>query len=164
MPEGRGAELVDFDILGGALGRTAVRPAYRVGGLRMSIYVILFNARTENEGIHSLQISDQERVLMFESEDDALRFGVLLEAQDFPPTAVEAFDEDEIKEFCGGAGYDAVFVPAGTTDKTLLIPPEKVVEETTWSAEEKAARTASQRGDSSDDEMDRIRRQLENLL
>ncbi|PZO13161.1 MAG: DUF3110 domain-containing protein [Leptolyngbya foveolarum] len=131
----------------------------------MSVYVILFNARTENEGIHSLQIGDQERVLMFEAEDDALRFGVLLEAQDFPPTAVEAFDEDEIKEFCGGAGYDAVFVPAGTTDKTLLIPPEKMVEETTWSEEEKAERAASGGvGGSSDDEMDRIRRQLENLL
>ncbi len=131
----------------------------------MSVYVILFNARTENEGIHSLQIGDQERVLMFEAEDDALRFGVLLEAQDFPPTAVEAFDEDEIKEFCGGAGYDAVFVPAGTTDKTLLIPPERIVAETTWSAEEKAERAASGADDASDDdEMDRIRRQLENLL
>lgn len=130
----------------------------------MSVYVILFNARTENEGIHSLQIGDKERVLMFESEDDALRFGVLLEAQDFPPTAVEAFDEDEIKEFCGGAGYDAVFVPAGTTDKTLLIPPEKMVDETTWSEAEKVERGPSGRGNSSNDEMDRIRRQLESLL
>ena len=136
----------------------------------MSIYVILFNARTENEGIHSLQIGDQERVLMFEEEDDALRFGLLLEAQDFPPTAVEAFDEDEIREFCSGAGYDAVFVPAGTTDRELVIPPEKMVEETTWSIEEKVQpKTASDRfssasDDKSDDEMARIRAQLEKLL
>ena len=100
---------------------------------------------------------------MFEAEDDALRFGVLLEAQDFPPTAVEAFDEDEIKEFCGGAGYDAVFVPEGTTDKTLLIPPEKAVEETTWSEEEKAEPVTRDRGGSSD-EMDRMRAQFEKLL
>ena len=129
----------------------------------MSIYVILFNARTENEGIHSLQIGDKERVLMFEAEDDALRFGVLLEAQDFPPTAVEAFDEDEIKEFCGGAGYDAVFVPAGTTDKTLLIPPERVVDETTWSAQEKVEQ-AGQDVNAPSAEMDRMRAQLEKLL
>lgn len=132
----------------------------------MSIYVILFNARTENEGIHSLQIGEQERVLMFEDEDDALRFGLLLEAQDFPPTAVEAFDEDEIREFCSGAGYDAVFVPAGTTDRDLVIPPEKMVEETTWSIEEKAQPKAANRADNdkSDDEMARIRAQLEKLL
>ena len=126
----------------------------------MSVYVILFNARTENEGIHSLQIGGKERVLMFEAEDDALRFGVLLEAQDFPPTSVEAFDEDEIKEFCGGAGYEAVLVPEGTTDKSLLIPPEKMVDETTWSEEEK--RPVEEAGGS--DEMDRIRAQLEKLL
>lgn len=129
----------------------------------MSVYVILFNARTENEGIHSLQISGKERVLMFEVEDDALRFGMLLEAQDFPPTAIEAFDEDEIKEFCAGAGYEAVFVPADTMDISLLRPPEKMVEETTWSAEEKAKQD-KESGSSSDDEMDRIRRQLEKLL
>ena len=126
----------------------------------MSVYVILFNARTENEGIHSLQIGGKDRVLMFESEDDALRFGVLLEAQDFPPTSVEAFDEDEIKEFCGGAGYEAVLVPEGTTDKSLLIPPEKTVDETTWSEEEKRP---VEEADSSG-EMDRIRAQLEKLL
>ena len=126
----------------------------------MSVYVILFNARTENEGIHSLQIGGKERVLMFEAEDDALRFGVLLEAQDFPPTSVEAFDEDEIKEFCGGAGYEAVLVPEGTTDKSLLIPPEKMVDETTWSEEEKRPVEEA----SGSDEMDRIRAQLEKLL
>lgn len=126
----------------------------------MSVYVILFNARTENEGIHSLQIGGKERVLMFEAEDDALRFGVLLEAQDFPPTSVEAFDEDEIKEFCGGAGYEAVLVPQGTTDKSLLIPPEKTVDETTWSKEEKRPVESAD----SADEMDRIRAQLEKLL
>ena len=112
---------------------------------------------------------------MFEEEDDALRFGMLLEAQDFPPTAVEAFDEDEIREFCGGAGYDAVFVPAGTTDRSLIIPPEQMVEETTWSAEEKAAekmqpdaiRNTDDEQSSKEapnEEMDRIRAQLEKLL
>ena len=50
----------------------------------MRVFVLLFNARTENEGIHTIQLGDRNKVLMFESEDDATRFGVMLEAQDFP--------------------------------------------------------------------------------
>jgi hypothetical protein len=127
----------------------------------MSVYVVLFNARTENEGIHSLQMEGRHLVLMFEMEDDAIRFGGLLEAQDFPPATVEAFDVDEIEEFCEGAGYEAVMVPDGT----LLMPPEKMVEETTWSPDGIAKEpTSGSMSNASSDEMDRIRQQLERLL
>lgn len=132
----------------------------------MPVYVVLFNARTENEGIHSLQMEDRNLVLMFEVEDDALRFGGLLEAQDFPTATVEAFEVEEIEEFCEGAGYEAVSVPEGT----LLMPPEKMVEETTWNVEvspEEAAPKEPPQGslyDASSAEMDRIRQQLEKLL
>lgn len=135
----------------------------------MSVYVILFNARTENEGIHSLQMDGRHLVLMFEVEDDAIRFGGLLEAQDFPPSSVEAFDAEEIEEFCEGAGYEAVSVPDGT----LLMPPEQMVESTTWDPDadpneiaraklEETAKGSVQ--DASSNEMDRIRAQLEKLL
>ncbi|MEM9087727.1 MAG: DUF3110 domain-containing protein [Cyanobacteria bacterium P01_F01_bin.53] len=135
----------------------------------MSVYVILFNARTENEGIHSLQMDGRHLVLMFEVEDDAIRFGGLLEAQDFPPSSVEAFEAEEIEEFCEGAGYEAVSVPDGT----LLMPPEQMVESTTWDPDadpneiaraklEETAKGSVQ--DASSSEMDRIRAQLEKLL
>lgn len=135
----------------------------------MSVYVVLFNARTENEGIHSLEMEGRQLVLMFEVEDDATRFAVMLEAQDFPPASVEAFDSEEIEEFCEGAGYEAVLVEDGT----LLMPPDSVVEETTWNPEadpnevaraklEETAKGSFQ--DASSDEMDRIRAQLEKLL
>lgn len=135
----------------------------------MSVYVVLFNARTENEGIHSLQMDGRHLVLMFEVEDDALRFGGLLEAQDFPPSSVEAFEAEEIEEFCAGAGYEAVSVPDGT----LLMPPERVVDKTTWDPEadpmdaaraklEETAQGSIQ--DASSSEMDQIRAQLEKLL
>ena len=135
----------------------------------MSVYVVLFNARTENEGIHSLQMEGRHLVLMFEEEDDALRFAGMLEAQDFPPASVEAFEAEEIEEFCKGAGYEAVLVEDGT----LLMPPEKSVEKTTWDPEadpsaaaraklEETARGSFQ--DASSNEMDRIRAQLEKLL
>lgn len=135
----------------------------------MSVYVVLFNARTENEGIHSLQMDERQLVLMFEVEEDASRFALMLEAQDFPPASVEAFEREEIEEFCTGAGYEAVLVEDGT----LLMPPEKVVDETTWdpngdpSAADRAKLEEVAKGsvqDASPNEMDRIRAQLEKLL
>ncbi|MEQ8754386.1 DUF3110 domain-containing protein [Coleofasciculus sp. G1-WW12-02] len=118
------------------------------------VYVLLFNARTENEGIHTLQIGDRNVVLMFESEDDAIRFGGMLEAQDFPSSSVEALEVEEIEEFCQSAGYDCQLVESGM----LALPPEKNVEKTDWQAD--AAPT--QEPEISD--LDRIRRQLEGLL
>jgi len=140
-----------------------------VSAASMSVYVVLFNARTENEGIHSLQMEGRQLVLMFEVEDDATRFAGMLEAQDFPPASVEAFESEEIEEFCESAGYEAVMVEDGT----LLMPPDKSVEKTTWDADadpmdaaraklEETARGSIQ--DASMDEMDRIRAQLEKLL
>lgn len=135
----------------------------------MSVYVVLFNARTENEGIHSLQMEGRQLVLMFEVEDDAARFAGMLEAQDFPPASVEAFEQEEIEEFCESAGYEAVVVEDGT----LLMPPDRAVEKTSWDPDadpmdaaraklEETAKGSMQ--DASSDEMDKIRAQLEKLL
>ena len=119
----------------------------------MRVFVLLFNARTENEGIHTLKIGDRNKVLMFESEDDALRFCVQLEAQDFPSPSVEAIDDAEIKEFCESADYDWELIPDGA----LALPPETNVEETDWQEE-------STEREIPDTDLDRIRRQLEGLL
>ncbi len=132
----------------------------------MRVYVVLFNARTENEGIHSLKVGDRNIVLMFEDEDDAVRFGGLLEAQDFPPCSVEGFESDEIEEFCRGAGYEAKHVETGT----LVMPPEQTLETTDWDPESLPAErvdptepdTSAQ--DMSQNDLDRIRQQLERLL
>ena len=122
----------------------------------MRVFVLLFNARTENEGIHTIQFGDRNKVLMFESEDDATRFGVMLEAQDFPEPTVEAIDEAEIKEFCNSVDYDWELVPAGA----LEIPPENNVTQTDWQAEAEAKPDS----DVSQSELDSIRRRLEGLL
>lgn len=131
------------------------------------VFVLLFNARTENEGIHTLRIGERNIVLMFEVEDDATRFGILLEAQDFPPVAVEAFESEEIEEFCRGAGYEAKLI----TDGTLMIPPENSVEQTDWDPDNPPEPGSTKTGDaemSAEDmskaELDRIRQQLEKLL
>lgn len=119
------------------------------------VFILLFNARTDNEGIHTIRIGDRNKVLMFESEDDATRFALMLEAQDFPEATVEAMGSDEIEEFCKGADYDSEFVESGR----LEMPPESNVEQTDWQAEGKETPQTDEISD-----LERIRRQLEGLL
>lgn len=127
----------------------------------MRVFVLLFNARKENEGIHTLQIGDRNKVLMFESEDDAARYCVMLEAQDFPSPAVEAMEDEDIKEFCESADYDWELIPEGA----LELPPENNVQETDWRPDGIAPdATDESESDLSSAELDSIRRRLEGLL
>ena len=127
------------------------------------IYVLLYNARTENEGIHTVQMGDRNKILMIESEDDALRYALLLEAQDFPTPTVEPFDADEIEEFCRQADYDWELIAAGE----LAIPPEQNVEDVNWGEEEeppKATESEPTASEMSSEQLDQMRRKFEGLL
>ncbi|MBD3882396.1 DUF3110 domain-containing protein [Phormidium tenue FACHB-886] len=126
----------------------------------MQVYVLLFNARTENEGIHTLKVGDQNVVLMFESEDDATRYGVMLEAQDFASPAVEGFDSEEIEAFCTEAGYECRLVPEGM----LAVPPETNVEQPDWNPEGEPSEADPSPSGFSNTELDQIRKRLEGLL
>jgi hypothetical protein len=136
----------------------------------MRVFVLLFNARTENEGIHTLKMGDRNIVLMFESEDDATRYGLMLEAQDFSSPVVEALDSEEIEEFCKDAQYECKLVPEGT----LELPPETNLEETDWQIDgspERSSRspktddeTDDEPSEFSDSELNQLRRRLEGLL
>jgi Protein of unknown function (DUF3110) len=135
----------------------------------MRVFVLLFNARTENEGIHTIREGDRNKILMFESQDDAERFAMLLEAQDFPTATPEAMDADEVKEFCDSAGYAWEIVAA---DGSLVIPPEVNVENTDWNPENDtdasknpiATQYPQTEPEIPDTELDSIRRKLEGLL
>jgi hypothetical protein len=128
----------------------------------MRVFVLLFNARTENEGIHTLKMGDRNVVLMFESEDDATRYGLMLEAQDFSSPVVEAFDSEEIEGFCNDAEYECKMVPEGM----LELPPEENVDMTDWELEgsRPAPEPMEEPAEFSESELDRIRRRLEGLL
>ncbi|RMF25924.1 MAG: DUF3110 domain-containing protein [Cyanobacteria bacterium J083] len=123
----------------------------------MRVYVLLFNAGTDNEGIHTIQIGDRNKVLMFESEDDAMRYALLLEAQDFGSPTAEIIDSEEIEAFCQKADYDWEIIKSGE----LAIPPEKNVDKSDWELE-KAENSSDET--MSPSELDKIRRQLEGLL
>jgi hypothetical protein len=135
----------------------------------MSVFVLLFNVGTDNEGLHTLQLGDRNIILMFEEEDDATRYALLLEAQDFPSPTVVQIDRDEIEAFCRSAGYDAQFVPSGfvpqnDAERLLLVPPETNLTETDWQTEGKQPPPEEEEKSMAEADLERIRRQLEGLL
>jgi Protein of unknown function (DUF3110) len=126
----------------------------------MLVYILLFNAGTDNEGIHTIQMGDRNIILMFKDEDDALRYSVLLEAQDFPEPKVEAIDSDEVEQFCRQADYDSKLIESGQ----LEIPPEKNVEDLNWEDDQQTKDSPLEEDSMASDELERVRRQLEGLL
>ncbi len=131
----------------------------------MRIYVILFNARTDNEGIHSLQSGDHNVIMMFTEQDDAERYAIMLEAQDMPSPSVEEMEAAEIEEFCASSNYECLLVEEGM----LVVPPENNVMETDWQADGENRSAEFSNGQVVDRvsdgiDYDQIRRQLEGLL
>jgi len=129
----------------------------------MRVHVLLFDAGSDQEGIHSIELQGRTVVLLFEDPDDAERYAGLLEAQDFPVPSVEALDREEIEIFCREAGYEARFVPAGflprsEEDRLLIAPPERNMDVTAWKEREEPAAAAG------DPELEAFRRRLEGLL
>ncbi len=121
-----------------------------------------------------VRVADGTQSFMFESEDDATRYALLLEAQDFPTPTVEKIDSEEVAEFCRGAGYQAEMIAAGM----LVIPPESNAEELDWQKEEfseipdaeldwqkeEVSLAEEEFSEIPDAELDSIRRRLEGLL
>lgn len=140
--------------------------------------MLLFDAGSDQEGIHSLELAGRTVVLLFEQRDDAERYAGLLEAQDFPTPTVEALEREEMELFCSQAGYEARYVPAGflpTTaeDRLLIAPPEQNMDTSLWREADGASgqnqnRPAQALEDepisSGDAELEAFRRRLEGLL
>ena len=153
----------------------------------MPVHVLLFDAGSDSEGIHSLEVSGRTVVLLFEDRDDAERYAGLLEAQDFPMPTVDAIDREEMERFCSQAGYEARFVPAGflpqsAEDRLMIAPPEQNLDVSDWKdqaeagvrgqfspsddgleSDDRLGRT-SEPITSSDPALEAFRRQLEGLL
>lgn len=138
----------------------------------MRVYILLFNVGTDNEGIHTIKLKQpdaegqdlaedplevyQDVVLAFEEEDDATRFGLLLEAQDFPEPAVEGIDQEELEAFCESSGLGLQYVSEGM----LAVPPSTNLETTDWQADGPPPEEPETMLPNLDD----IRRRLEGLL
>ncbi|WP_114992840.1 DUF3110 domain-containing protein [Synechococcus sp. UW179A] len=140
----------------------------------MLVHVLLYDAGQDSEGIHSLELSGQTVVLMFENRDDADRYAGLLEAQDFPTPSVEALDREEIELFCREAGYEARFVsdgfvPKSDDERLMLAPPSANRDVANWQEQDPEQDLAQAQGRAPQDEssvqdLDDVRRRLEGLL
>ena len=133
------------------------------------VHVLLFDAGSDQEGIHSLELAGRTVVLLFEQRDDAERYAGLLEAQDFPTPTVEALERDEMERFCEQAGYEARFIPDGflpqTAEERLLIaPPERNMDTSLWREQQADQAQAEPSINGGDAELEAFRRRLEGLL
>jgi hypothetical protein len=136
------------------------------------VHVLLFDAGSEAEGIHSLELNGHTVVLLFEEEDDALRYALLLEAQDFPEACVEAIPREDIEHFCAEAGYEARYVPSGflpetPEDRLLLAPPEHNLDTNNWkeaTSKEVLSAVEPESSASEQADLEAFRRSLEGLL
>ena len=142
----------------------------------MRVHVLLFDAGTDSEGIHSLEIAGRTVVLLFENPDDAERYAGLLEAQDFPVPTVESLDREDVDLFCREAGYEARliesgFVPSNDEERLFMAPPQSNRDVSNWKddgvAEQQGVEPARQGLETepeSNPELDELRRRLEGLL
>ena len=131
----------------------------------MRVNVLLFDAGSDSEGIHSLEIAGRTVVLLFENPDDAERYAGLLEAQDFPVPTVESLDREDVELFCRDAGYEARFiasgfVPESDEERLFMAPPEANRDVSQWKDEESLPEPEP----SSSSELDALRKRLEGLL
>ena len=131
----------------------------------MRVNVLLFDAGSDSEGIHSLEIAGRTVVLLFENPDDAERYAGLLEAQDFPVPTVESLDREDVELFCRDAGYEARFVASGFVpesdeERLFMAPPEANRDVSQWKDEESLPEPEQ----SSSSKLDALRKRLEGLL
>jgi len=130
----------------------------------MLVHVLLYEAGTESEGIHSLELKGSTVILMFQDRDDAERYCGLLEAQDFPIPTVEQLTREDVEAFCNQAGYqhrfvEEGFVPSTDEERLMISPPVSNLEVGNWNNKDNLIKKSS-----SNDQLEDIKKRLENLL
>ena len=130
----------------------------------MLVHVLLYEAGTGSEGIHSLELKGSTVILMFEDKDDAERYCGLLEAQDFPTPSVEELMRRDIEAFCVEAGYEARyvekgFIPTTYEERLMISPPLSNLEVGNWNNLDNINEQIA-----SNDQLEDIKKRLENLL
>ena len=74
----------------------------------------------EDDGAYAVADEDGEKALyMFEKEDDATRYGGLLEAEDYPPMSVVEVETELAIKTCNMYNYRYVII----TEDDFVIPP-----------------------------------------
>jgi hypothetical protein len=83
------------------------------------VYILTINGR-ETEGAYSVVDDDGEHILyLFEEEDDAVRYALLLEEDDYPEMHVIEVEDEVMLKACEMHGYEYTLI----TRNDIVIPP-----------------------------------------
>jgi len=83
---------------------------------------ILTVSGKNKEGAYSVTNSEGNQILyMFEQEDDAVRFSIMLEDKDYPELEVVEVDNDLMIQTCEMHEYNYAIITAND----LVIPPDE---------------------------------------
>lgn len=77
---------------------------------------------SEKEGVYAVKTPDGEDMVLyvFEEEDDAVRYAMLLEGNGYPEMHVIELDDDLIVQTCEVGGYKYAII----TKDDIVFPPE----------------------------------------
>ena len=85
------------------------------------MYIITLDGR-EEEGAYSVKNEDGEQVLyIWEEEDDATRFALMLEDREYPKMSVMEIDDELIIKACELHDYSYIVL----TPDDIVIPPDQ---------------------------------------
>ena len=83
------------------------------------MFILTIDGR-EEEGAYSVQNEDGEQILyIFEEEDDAVRFSLMLEETNYPTMHVIEVDDEALLDACERNSYNYAII----TRKDLVVPP-----------------------------------------
>lgn len=83
------------------------------------MFLITIKGR-ESEGAYSVLDDDGEHILyLFEEEDDAVRYAIMLEEDDYPEMHVMEVDDESVIKTCKSHGYQYVII----TPDDIVVPP-----------------------------------------
>jgi hypothetical protein len=83
------------------------------------VYILTINGR-ETEGAYSVVDDDGEHILyLFEEEDDAVRYALLLEEDGYPEMHVIEVEDEVMLKACEMHGYEYTLI----TPNDIVIPP-----------------------------------------
>ena len=82
---------------------------------------ILTVAGKENDGAYSVTDDDGNQILyLFEDEDDAIRYAMMLEEEDYPEMNVIEVEAEVMIKTCKAHGYNYTVI----TPNDIVIPPD----------------------------------------
>ena len=84
------------------------------------MYILTIDGK-EEKGAYSVENEDGDEIIyLFEEEDDATRYAMMLEEKEYPPMKVLEVDDDLLIKACEVHNYQYTII----TENDIVIPPD----------------------------------------